>query len=69
MQDKYKETSLGGLAVHAIAAPPELNPGGDDPVIAFVYVETMPDIGSCPGRTNGQLCTNPIGPKDGGGVT
>ncbi len=23
--------------------PPELNPGGADPVIAFVYVETMPD--------------------------
>jgi Ca2+-binding RTX toxin-like protein len=30
-------------------APPELNPGGADPVIAFVYVETMPDVGSCPG--------------------
>ena len=29
--------------------PPEPNPGGDDPVIAFVYVETMPDVGSCPG--------------------
>jgi Ca2+-binding RTX toxin-like protein len=29
--------------------PPELNPGGADPVIAFVYVETMPDVGSCPG--------------------
>ncbi len=29
--------------------PPELNPGGSDPILAFVYVETMPDIGSCPG--------------------
>lgn len=34
-------------------APPELNPGGADPVIAFVYVETMPDIGSCPGGDGG----------------
>jgi hypothetical protein len=33
----------------ATIAPPELNPGGDDPTLAFVYVETMPDVGSCPG--------------------
>ena len=33
--------------------PPELNPGGADPVIAFVYVETMPDVGSCRGGDGG----------------
>ncbi|MDP1848105.1 MAG: calcium-binding protein [Solirubrobacteraceae bacterium] len=44
-------------------APPELNPGGDDPVIAFVYVETMPDIGSCPGGDGGdadKICDLPV---------
>ncbi len=30
--------------------PPEKNPGNtNDEVIAFVYVETMPDVGQCPG--------------------
>lgn len=40
-------------------APPELNPGGADPVISFTYVETMPDIGSCPGGDGadpGKIC-------------
>jgi hypothetical protein len=40
-------------------APPELNPGGGDPIIAFTYVETMPDIGSCPGGDGsdaGKIC-------------
>ena len=43
-------------------APPELNPGGEDPVIGFVYVETMPDIGSCPGGDGGdgdKICDLP----------
>jgi Ca2+-binding RTX toxin-like protein len=30
--------------------PPELNPDANpDPALSFVYIETMPDIGSCPG--------------------
>ena len=46
--------------------PPELNPGGADPVIGFVYAETMPDLGSCPGGTTSQICPNPtVGPGDG----
>lgn len=46
--------------------PPELNPGGEDPIIAFVYVETMPDVGSCPGGTSSQMCPNTVvGPGDG----
>ncbi|MGH2984752.1 MAG: calcium-binding protein [Solirubrobacterales bacterium] len=33
--------------------PPEANFDGSDPVIGFVYVETMPDIGGCPGGDGG----------------
>jgi Ca2+-binding RTX toxin-like protein len=48
--------------------PPELNPGGADPVLAFVYVETMPDIGSCAsGQTGaGHICSDAVvGDPDG----
>jgi Ca2+-binding RTX toxin-like protein len=54
--------------------PPEANPPNADgsyqsPEMAFVYVETMPDIGSCPAGDSadaGKICDNAIiGPKDG----
>jgi hypothetical protein len=50
--------------------PPELNPDANpDPTIGFVYVETMPDIGSCPGGDGpdaDKICDLPlIGPPDG----
>ncbi len=49
--------------------PPELNPGGADPVIGFVYVETMPDVGSCPGGDGpdaDKICdAATVGPGDG----
>ena len=54
--------------------PPEANPPNADgsyqsPEMAFVYVETMPDLGSCPagdGADAGKICDNAIiGPKDG----
>ena len=49
--------------------PPEPNPGGADPVIAFVYVETMPDVGSCPGGDGGdadRICdASTVGGPDG----
>jgi hypothetical protein len=39
---------VSGQLLHTIT-PPESNFDGSDPVIGFVYVETMPDLGSCPG--------------------
>jgi hypothetical protein len=54
--------------------PPEDNPptatnGYESPELAFVYVETMPDLGSCPngdGADAGKICDDPvIGAKDG----
>lgn len=54
--------------------PPERNPPNADDsippeILAFVYVETMPDIGSCPGGDGpdaDKLCDLPaIGPGDG----
>jgi len=50
--------------------PPEKNPGGaNDETLAFVYVETMPDIGSCPGGDGAdadEICDDTtIGPGDG----
>jgi len=54
--------------------PPESNPPNADgtyqsPELAFVYVETMPDLGSCPagdGADAGKICDNAlIGAKDG----
>jgi hypothetical protein len=47
---------------------PENNPDNSTqpPTLAFVYVETMPDIGSCPGGQVDQICPNPtVGPPDG----
>jgi Ca2+-binding RTX toxin-like protein len=51
-------------------APPELNPDTNpDPALSFVYVETMPDIGSCPGGDGpdaGKICdAATVGPGDG----
>ena len=54
--------------------PPEDNPPGPgntyvSPELAFVYIETMPDLGSCPasdGADAGRICDNlVVGPKDG----
>ena len=50
--------------------PPEKNPGNtNNEVLAFVYVETMPDIGSCPGGDGAdadRICDlAAIGPGDG----
>ncbi|HET8953546.1 MAG TPA: calcium-binding protein [Solirubrobacteraceae bacterium] len=49
--------------------PPETNDDNSAPVLAFVYVETMPDIGSCPGGDGPdaeKLCdAATIGPGDG----
>ncbi len=50
--------------------PPELNPDTNpDPVLAFTYVETMPDLGSCPGGDGpdaGKICdAATIGAGDG----
>lgn len=54
--------------------PPEDNPPGAggayvSPELAFVYVETMPDLGSCPGGDGpdaGKICDDAlIGSKDG----
>jgi len=49
--------------------PPELNPDANpDPVLAFTYVETMPDVGSCPGRDGAdadKICdAATVGPGD-----
>jgi Ca2+-binding RTX toxin-like protein len=50
--------------------PPELNPDTNpDPALSFVYIETMPDIGSCPGGDGpdaDHICDAPVvGPGDG----
>lgn len=54
-------------------APPELNPSAPsqdltvDPALSFVYVETMPDLGSCPsGAGSDNICSAAtIGAPDG----
>ena len=53
-----------GLVLDTIVAP---DPGGagSNALFGVPFSDRLPDIGSCPGRTNGQLCTNPIGAKDG----
>src|SRR5262245_17886567 len=43
---------ITGQLLHTIT-PPEANFDGSDPVIGFVYVEAMPDLGSCPGGDGG----------------
>lgn len=52
--------------------PPELNPNATgalvvDPALSFVYVETMPDVGSCPGGAGpDRICSAAaVGPGDG----
>jgi Ca2+-binding RTX toxin-like protein len=52
--------------------PPESNPDNSAPTLAFVYVETMPSVGSCfqqpglPTPQPGVMCPNPtVGPPDG----
>ncbi|HWF50957.1 MAG TPA: FG-GAP repeat protein, partial [Solirubrobacteraceae bacterium] len=57
--------------------PPYQNPAGttnspDYPTLAFVYIETMPSVGSCPQETGlaapqpGVMCPDPtVGPPDG----
>ena len=50
--------------------PPEENPdAATPPTLAFVYVETMPDVGSCPGGDGpdaDKICDAPVvGPGDG----
>ena len=50
--------------------PPELNPDANpDPALSFVYIETMPDLGSCPagdGPDAGKICDDAvIGAGDG----
>ena len=44
---------------------PDAGGAGSAALFGIPYVGPMPDIGSCAGKTTGQLCTNPIGPKDG----
>jgi Ca2+-binding RTX toxin-like protein len=57
-----------GQLGHTIT-PPESNFDGTDPVIGFVYVETMPDLGSCPGSDGADgdvICDDSaVGPADG----
>lgn len=55
-----------------IINPPEANPDGSAPTLAFVYVETMPSVGSCPQEAGlptpqpGVMCPDPtVGPPDG----
>jgi len=54
--------------------PPELNPNAAgalvvDPALSFVYIETMPDVGSCPGGDGpdpGKICdATTVGAPDG----
>ncbi|MGI8944729.1 MAG: calcium-binding protein [Thermoleophilaceae bacterium] len=55
--------------VDLVTAPEKNPPGGGNETFAYVYVETMPDIGSCPqGPTSeaNQICNAAtIGPGDG----
>ena len=53
-----------GAVLDTIVAP---DPGGAGSAALFgiPFTDRLPDIGGCPGRTSGQLCTNPIAAKDG----
>jgi hypothetical protein len=53
-----------GALLDTIVAP-DAGGAGSAALFGIPFTDRLPDIGSCPGRTNGQLCTNPIGPKDG----
>ncbi len=54
-----------GERFDTISAPDPGGAGTASALFGIPFVGPMPDIGSCPGRSTGQLCTNPIGPKDG----
>jgi hypothetical protein len=54
----------GGL-IDTIPAPDPGGAGTASALFGIPYVGTMPDVGSCPGRTTGELCTNPIAGRDG----
>ena len=54
-----------GALFDTITAPDPGGLGQASAQFGIPFISTMPDIGSCPGKTTGQLCTNPIGPKDG----
>ena len=56
--------ATGGL-IDTIVAPDPGGAGTASALFGVPFVDRLPDIGSCPGRTTGQLCTNPIAPKDG----
>ncbi len=54
-----------GALFDTIVAPDGGGLGQASAQFGIPFISTMPDIGSCPGKTTGQLCTNPIGPADG----
>ncbi len=54
-----------GSLLDTIVAPESGGAGTASALFGIPFVDRLPDIGSCPGRTTGQLCTNPIGAKDG----
>ena len=54
-----------GSVLDTIVAPDPGGAGTASALFGIPFVDRMPDIGSCPGKTTGQLCTNPIAPKDG----
>jgi len=54
-----------GARFDTIPAPDPGGAGTASALFGIPYVGTMPDLGSCPGRATGQLCTNPVGPRDG----
>lgn len=57
--------SGGGALLDTIVAPDPGGAGTASALFGVPFVDRLPDIGSCPGRTTGQLCTNPIGAGDG----
>ena len=53
-----------GTVIDTIVAPDPGGAGTASALFGIPFVDRLRDIGSCPGKTTGQLCTNPIGPKD-----
>lgn len=58
-------SGAGGTVLDTIVAPDPGGAGTASALFGIPFVDRLPDIGSCPGRSTGQLCTNPIGAKDG----
>lgn len=54
-----------GALLDTIVAPDPGGAGTASALFGIPFTDRLPDIGSCPGRTTGQLCTNPIAIKDG----